>query len=250
MACSLVPDRGRNHTSRPAGSTIIGPHCTGPRIGVRKMSLPIGRPLVIFTAAGWRSGREWKESTSPLTRGGTTRLPGGRVGPAGCSTVNANLPPPPRDAQPRADRDDLAGGERGGGDEAAAVPSESPSIAPAWIPLLEPVTRDRANRRGGHAPERDLRLRAGQPAAGDRVDEHPAGSRPRQAGGHTQPHHDRCRHTRQPPSRSRAKLLLHRRHPRAQTRRPDVSSAGRSPFSCSCRLRSSHSALLSGKMEP
>ena len=46
-----------------------------------------GSPLVIFTAAGARSGRERNVHTSPLTRGAAGRL-AGEIVPAGVATTN------------------------------------------------------------------------------------------------------------------------------------------------------------------
>src|SRR4051794_18663181 len=55
-------DVGRNQTSSPVSSTIIGPRSPGPLGGARKRS-PGAVPSATrrtFTAGGRRSGREWK----------------------------------------------------------------------------------------------------------------------------------------------------------------------------------------------
>ena len=69
---------GRNHTSVPVGSRIIGPACPGPASGVTNTSPSVGSAagVVTVTAGGSRSGREWKRITF-VAVAGTRGLAGG-----------------------------------------------------------------------------------------------------------------------------------------------------------------------------
>ena len=78
--------------------------------------------LVTSTAAGVRSGRDWKISTSPGTRGAAGSGIDG-IDPAGVAIVKRNVPAlAPRTCSLVLHRDHLAGRERLGREEASALP--------------------------------------------------------------------------------------------------------------------------------
>ena len=84
---------GWNQTRAPSPPRTITPFWVGPCCGVRKMS-PGAAPaasLVTSTAAGVRSGRDRKVSTSPGTRGAAGSGIDG-IEPAGVAIVKRNVP--------------------------------------------------------------------------------------------------------------------------------------------------------------
>ena len=139
---SSLAGSGWNQSVLPDGSRIIGPFCTGPYCGVRKMSPLYSDDECRLTVidAGSRSGREWKCWT-PFDPAGTIGIFIGLIVPNGTAIAKWNEPlVPPVTFSPVVTVTVSPAVNGWLGMKLPPCPSESASIEPLCAPELEPTT--------------------------------------------------------------------------------------------------------------
>src|SRR5262249_40309570 len=148
---------GRNHTSRPALSTIIGPFCFWSFFCLALRKTKPGAVGWRFgetvTSGGGRAGRRRAGGGGPPVRLSRTRLGDGHDAQAEVARVGV------AEVQPGAHRHGLAGGEALARDPARALPVGVRADAPRVRAASRAAHADRAQARGRDAAERQLRRR-------------------------------------------------------------------------------------------